>query len=77
MDNQIKEMNELFVKGTSKFKSEVEYGYRVPESQRYLIKFIDQDGDVNPKVADKVQIKLDLPEDEEIIESNYDSKLLY
>ena len=37
-ENNINEMNELFIKGTSKFNSEVEYGMKVPESQRMFVK---------------------------------------
>ena len=37
-ENNISEMDELYVKGTSKFNSEVEYGLKVPERERMYVK---------------------------------------
>ena len=38
VDKNIIEMDGLFVKGKSKFDSEVEFGLKIPENQRMLVK---------------------------------------
>jgi hypothetical protein len=66
---KIAEMDNLFIKGTSKFESEIGYCLRIPENQRLLVRSRD---DVE---AEKTMKKEGLLE--EVIDSNFESNLLY
>ena len=77
-ESQIKKMNGLIVKGTSKFDSEIAYSYRIPEDQRYLIKFVEpHQNEIVNQSSSPMQVSIDTPNDEEVIESHFDSRILY
>jgi hypothetical protein len=68
--NQIDQMSNLYVQGTSKFDSEVEFTKRVPEKGRYIIRNRDE-------------LKFSKPKNqlgettEEILAANFESRVLY
>lgn len=63
-------MEDLYIKGTNKFDAEMEYGLRIPEQQRVLVKSKNQ-------VQQERVITLDDGPSEEIIASHFDSKIIY
>ncbi|CAI2362558.1 unnamed protein product [Moneuplotes crassus] len=67
-ENQITNMNELFIKGINKFESEVEYGLSIPENKRVLY--------LNSEEMKSEKLRLSTSP-EEIIESHFESKILY
>lgn len=69
-EKNIDEMSDLFVKGTSKFNSEIEYGLRIPEEQRVLVKQREQ------VKNDRIKIINEDPS-EEIIASHFESRVIY
>lgn len=66
---KIAEMDSLFIKGTSKFESEIEYGLRIPEKERILVR-----SRANIE-AEKTMIQDGVCE--EVIDSNFESRILY
>ena len=71
------QMNDLIVKGTSKFESEVDYSMRVPEDKRYFVKFNEPSSAMPSKPSEKVNFTLGNPDEEEMIATHFDSKVLY
>jgi hypothetical protein len=63
-------MEGLYVKGVSKFETEVEYGLRVPMEKRFLVKAKNKD------VEERVAMFED-GTNEEVIASHFDSRVLY
>ena len=65
---QISNMNDLFIKGTNKFESEVEYGLKVPENSRILVTNTEEMKDEKKYLS---------VHPEEILESHFESRTLY
>lgn len=66
---KVAEMDSLFIKGTSKFKSEIEYGLSIPENERILVKSRANIEAERTMIQDGVC--------EEVIDSNFESRILY
>mmetsp|Transcript_21542 Transcript_21542/g.19106 ORF Transcript_21542/g.19106 Transcript_21542/m.19106 type:complete len:166 (+) Transcript_21542:921-1418(+) len=67
-EKQISAMDDLYIKGTSKFESEIEYGLRIPEKERILIKDREQ------AKAERIMIE---ENPEEVLETQFDGRTLY
>jgi len=63
-------MDDLYVKGISKFDTEIEYGLRIPEDKRYLVK-------LKNKHKQEMSLMLDESGSEEILASHFESRILY
>ncbi len=66
--NQIANMNDLFIKGKNKFESEVEYGLRIPEKERMFLR--------NSEEMKQDKIHLSTSPDE-VLDSHFESRILY
>lgn len=66
--SQIENMEDLYVKGSNKFESEIEYGLSIPEKERVLIQ------DKEQMRLEKLNVSL---APDEVIDSHFDSKILY